>query len=104
MRRWFAYPSLFRRATLIGVLGVFLALFAFMVNYHFYPVSFFGYDIIVAPAMLMLSFFTEEINFVPKMLLFLSGQFLGYFLMAYLTFAVLAFLKNCQKSKIGQDN
>jgi len=44
------------------------------------PVSLPGYKVVVAPAMLILLFFSEETDFALKMILFLSGQFLGYFL------------------------
>jgi len=47
------------------------------------PVSLPGYEIVVSPAMFVLSFFSEETDFVPKMILFLSGQFIGYFSLSY---------------------
>jgi len=62
-------------------LGIVIGLCAFLFNYYMIPLSFPGYRVWVAPAMFILSFFSEETDFVPKMILFLSGQFLGYFLM-----------------------
>ncbi|WP_448566897.1 hypothetical protein [Thalassotalea ganghwensis] len=83
MISWFTKQTLIRRATVAGVIGVCIAIIAFTYNYHYHHSNFIGYQVIVAPAILMLSFFTEEINFVPKMVLFLTGQFLGYFIVAY---------------------
>jgi len=65
-----------------GFIGVVIGLCAFLFNYNMVPVSLPGYKILAAPAMFTLSFFSEETYFVPKMILFLSGQFLGYFLLA----------------------
>ncbi|MGB1200556.1 MAG: hypothetical protein ACPG5R_03255, partial [Cognaticolwellia aestuarii] len=66
-----------------GVIGVCIGIAAFLFNYHMTPSSLPGYSILVAPAMLLLSFFSEETDFIPKMILFLSGQFIGYFVVAY---------------------
>jgi hypothetical protein len=63
----------------IGI-GIVIGLCSFLFNYFMVPVSLPGYSILAAPAMFILSFFSEETDFVPKMILFLSGQFLGYFL------------------------
>ncbi len=46
------------------------------------PILLPGYEVLVAPAMFTLSFFSEETYFTPKMILFLFGQFIGYFLIA----------------------
>lgn len=62
-----------------GCIGMVIGLCAFTFNYHMTPTLLPGYSVIAAPAMFMLSFFSEETDFVAKMVLFLSGQFIGYF-------------------------
>ncbi|GLX81889.1 hypothetical protein theurythT_13410 [Thalassotalea eurytherma] len=57
---------------LIGVLS-------FLIHFYFADITIPFYQVMCAPAILMLSFFSEETPFTPKMLLFLSGQFIGYF-------------------------
>jgi hypothetical protein len=59
--------------------GVVIALVAFIFNYTMTPVSLPGYDFIAAPAMFALSFFSEETAFWPKLTIFLSGQYLAFF-------------------------
>jgi len=83
----------FRFALFIGFFGVILGICAFLFNYHFISLSFPGYTFFVSPAIFMLSFFTEETAFTPKMILFISGQFLGYFILAYV-FSVVFTLAN----------
>ncbi|MFT5294274.1 MAG: hypothetical protein ACI9YH_000280 [Colwellia sp.] len=73
----------FKFASSIGVFGVIVGLCAFLFNYHIISLSFPGYRLFVAPAIFLLSFFSEETDFIPKMILFISGQFLGYFTLAY---------------------
>lgn len=72
----------FRLSSLWGLVGVVVGLCAFLFNYYMTPISLFGYKLLVAPAIFTLSFFSEETYFVPKMILFLFGQFIGYFLIA----------------------
>lgn len=72
----------YRFASVIGIVGVVVGLIAFLFNYHFISYSMPGYGLFAAPAMFTLSFFSEETDFTPKMLLFTGGQFLGYFLLA----------------------
>jgi len=74
----------FRRSTQWGFIGVCIGLCAFVFNYYLVPLSLPGYAIFVAPAIFTLSFFSEEIYFIPKMILFLFGQFIGYFLIGCL--------------------
>jgi len=83
----------FRFAFFIGFFGVTLGLCAFLFNYYIISLSFPGYTFFVAPAIFMLSFFTEETAFTPKMILFMSGQFLGYFTLAYV-FSIIFGLAN----------
>lgn len=71
-----------RLSTKWGLLGCILGLMAFSFNYHWVELSLPGYEVIAAPAMLVLSFFSEEMYFTPKMILFLFGQFFGYFIVA----------------------
>lgn len=58
-----------------------IGLCAFLFNYYMVPISLPGYKVLVSPAIFILRFFSEETYFAPKMILFLSGQFVGYFLM-----------------------
>jgi len=74
----------YKLSSKVGFIGIVIGLCAFLFNYYIVTVSLPGYAILVAPAMFMLSFFSEETYFAPKMILFLSGQFIGYFLMACL--------------------
>jgi len=67
-----------------GVIGVALGLCAFLYNYTMTPHSLPGYELIAAPAMFALSFFSEETAFWPKMAIFLSGQYVAYFLIILL--------------------
>jgi len=72
----------YRNSALWGFAGIVFGICAFLFNYYLVPLSLPGYQIIAAPAMFTLSFFSEETYFIPKMILYLSGQFIGYFLMS----------------------
>ena len=74
----------YKFSTISGFLGVVIGFCAFLFNYNMVPVSLPGYEILAAPAMLALSFFSEETDFIPKMILFHFGQFIGYFCFAYI--------------------
>jgi hypothetical protein len=74
----------FRFAYFFGVFGVIVGLCAFLFNYHIISLSFPGYRFFASPAIFALSFFSEETAFTPKMILFISGQFLGYFGIGYI--------------------
>lgn len=65
-------------------LGIALGLLAFIYNYTMVPISLPGYEIIAAPAMYAMSFFSEETPFWPKMAIFMTGQYLGYLLIILL--------------------
>ena len=82
-------------ASIWGVVGMTIGIGAFLFNYHMVPTSLPGYALFTAPAMLVLSFFSEETYFTPKMILFLAGQFVGYFCLAY------AFRKIIKKYKLS---
>jgi hypothetical protein len=84
----------FRFSTYIGMLGIFIGLCAFSFNYHMTTLSFPGYTLFMAPAIFSLSFFSEETAFSPKMILFISGQFLGYFCLAYIFSTISIAVKN----------
>jgi hypothetical protein len=60
--------------------GVVIGIIAFGYNYLLVPASMPGYELFTAPARFALSFFSEETAFWPKMTIFLTGQYLGYFL------------------------
>ena len=74
----------YKFSSLWGFVGVVVGLLAFGFNYLMVPASLPGYEILAAPAMLALSLFSEETYFTPKMILFLFGQYIGYFCLAYL--------------------
>ncbi|HBY88229.1 MAG TPA: hypothetical protein DEO86_20445 [Colwellia sp.] len=69
----------FKRSSIWGVSGISIGLCTFLFNYYMVPVSLPGYSVLVYPAIFTLSFFSEETYFAPKMVLFMSGQFVGYF-------------------------
>lgn len=73
----------YKQAIAIGVGGILIGVAAFLFNYYFAPLSLPGYELLASPAMLLLSFFSEETAFKPKMVLFLAGQFAGYFMLSY---------------------
>lgn len=74
----------YKFSSLWGLVGVVVGLLAFGFNYLMVPVSLPGYEVLVAPAIFALSFFSEETYFTPKMIIFLFGQYGGYFCFAYL--------------------
>ena len=81
--RWYESILLmlnYKYSSIFGAVGVAIGLCCFLFNYYMVPVLLPGYKVVAAPAMFVLSFFSEETDFAPKMILFLSGQFLGYFL------------------------
>jgi len=76
-----------------ALVGLGLALFSFLFNYHLAPVSLPGYELLAGPAMLAVSFFSEETPFWPKLAIFLLGQYLIYFLILWLTKLFISLLK-----------
>ena len=78
----------YKLSTIWGLIGVAVGLCGFLFNYTMVPVSLPGYELLVAPAIFTLSFFSEETYFAPKMILFLLGQFIGYFSCACLVQAI----------------
>jgi len=73
-----------RTAALWAFAGVAIGLFAFTYNYTMVPMTLPGYDFLAGPAMLALSFFSEETSFKVKLIIFLFGQYLGYFLIIFI--------------------
>lgn len=69
----------FKLSSIWGFVGITIGLCAFLFNYYMVPVSLPGYRVLVSPAIFTLSFFSEETYFAPKMVLFMLGQFVGYF-------------------------
>lgn len=61
-----------------ALIGLFVALFAFVFNYNMHPINLPGYEILAGPAMLALMPFSEETPFWPKLGIFLIGQYLFY--------------------------
>ncbi|MGB1261827.1 MAG: hypothetical protein ACPG52_02860 [Cognaticolwellia sp.] len=78
---------------LSAFLGCLLGLTVFAYNYTFITCSVPGYEVLTAPARLALSFFSEETAFWPKMLIFMLGQYLGYFLVIFFVKRLIAFFK-----------
>ncbi len=70
-----------KHSLLTALAGVAIGLIAFIVNYNFIEFTFPGYQVITVPARFALSFFSEETAFWPKMVIFLLGQFVGYFIL-----------------------
>jgi hypothetical protein len=87
----------------VGVGGILIGACAFLFNYYLAPLSLPGYELLVAPAMLLLSFFSEETAFKAKMVLFLAGQFAGYFMLGYGYFKFRNKLR-CNLSATSLDN
>jgi hypothetical protein len=81
-------------ALLWAITGVVIGLFAFAFNYTLAPVSLPGYEIFAGPAMLALSFFSEETNFWHKMLIFILGQYVVYFLFIFAVKKLIRFYSN----------
>ncbi len=84
----------FRVSSICGLVGIVIGFCAFLFNYNMVAVSLPGYEILVAPAMFLLSFFSEETDFIPKMILFIFGQFTVYFCLAYLSIRIKSKIKN----------
>jgi hypothetical protein len=86
----------FKLCSIWGFIGITIGLCAFLFNYYMVPVSLPGYSVLVSPAIFTLSFFSEETYFAPKMVLFMSGQFVGYFFIGGLVQLIkkLSVLKN----------
>ncbi|OKY25732.1 MULTISPECIES: hypothetical protein [Thalassotalea] len=70
--------SHYQLATIIGIFGIIIALLFHLIHFYFVDLSLFGYRVLLAPGMFVLSLFTEELSYKIKMLLMLSGQFMGY--------------------------
>ena len=66
-----------------ALVGLFLALFAFVFNYNMHPINIPAYELLAGPAMIALMPFSEETPFWPKLAIFLSGQYLFYAVSIY---------------------
>lgn len=77
-----------------AIIGVVIGLIAFIVNYNFIDFTFPGYQIVTAPARFALSFFSEETAFWPKMVIFIVGQFLGYFILGDILNRIILVIKS----------
>lgn len=73
-----------KQSTLVGVLAVLYGLVAHFYNFNFAPSLLIGYEFLALPGMFLLTFFSEETPLKPKLLLFLLGQFNGYFLFFFI--------------------
>lgn len=83
-----------KSSLLVAIVGVVIGLVAFIVNYNFIEFTFPGYQVITVPARFALSFFSEETAFWPKMVIFLLGQFVGYFILGDILNRVLLVIKS----------
>lgn len=80
--------STYRLSTIVGVVGMLIGVLAFTFNYTMVPISLPGYEFLLAPAMFALGFFSEETYFTPKMIILLLGQFIGYFILAFIAITI----------------
>lgn len=70
-------------SSLWAVVIVVLTILVFFMNYNGYPGVFPVYKILAWPGIVTLRIFSEEMIFLPKFLILLSGQFLAYFLVIF---------------------
>ncbi|MDO6427288.1 hypothetical protein Q4489_09705 [Thalassotalea sp. 1_MG-2023] len=70
--------SHYQLTTIIGIFGIAIALVFHLLHFYFADLYLFGYQVLLAPRMFALNLFTEELSYKIKMLLLLSGQFIGY--------------------------
>jgi hypothetical protein len=74
--------------------GVAIGLIAFIYNYTMAPISLPGYAILAWPAMFGLQFFSEETAFWPKLIIFITSQYVIYFCMIFTVRKLLRFYRN----------
>lgn len=81
----------------IAAVCLLVGLITFVINYLWFHGSLPGYRLLLAPGIFVLGFFTEEIDFWPKLALLLGGQFLLCFLVAALILQGRALLGRWQR-------
>jgi hypothetical protein len=62
---------------------VVLTILVFVLNYNGYTGVFPVYKVLAWPGIVVLRFVSEEMAFLPKFLILLSGQFLAYFVAVF---------------------
>jgi hypothetical protein len=70
-------------ATTFGALGLVLGLIIHLIHFHWLSMTVPGYELWTAPGKMLLRFFSEETPYRPKLIIFLIGQFIGYFFVFY---------------------
>lgn len=81
-----------KRCLIVASLMTLLALISLSANY-FFSVGIWVYQVFALPGVWFLTFFSEEINFWPKLALLLSGQFILTTIAAYFAFNVLRWVR-----------
>ncbi|MFS1523101.1 hypothetical protein ACL7TT_03145 [Microbulbifer sp. 2304DJ12-6] len=81
------------RSLTVSVAALLLGMAAFFYNWNIHGGGWHYFRIFLFPGNLVLSLFTEEIDFWPKFLLQMSGQFLVSFSATYSVLKSTAFLK-----------
>ncbi|WP_416305453.1 hypothetical protein [Neptunicella sp. SCSIO 80796] len=79
-----------------GLLSVLIGGVAFVLNWYVWGGGMPGYGIFLFPGNLVLAIFSEEINFWPKFLLLLGGQFTLIALLSMLISRGIEFVKQRQ--------
>ena len=74
----------YKLSFIVGFAGIAIGLIAFSYNYTLVPKVFPFYEVIAGPAMFSLSFFSEELSFTSKMIIFVIGQFSAFALGSFL--------------------
>ncbi len=81
-----------KRCLIVASLMTLLALTSLSANY-FFSVGIWVYQVFALPGVWFLTFFSEEIDFWPKLALLLSGQFILTTIAAYFAFNVLRWVR-----------
>ncbi|MBB6522114.1 hypothetical protein [Pseudoteredinibacter isoporae] len=87
-----------KRCFMVAAFMTALALISLSINY-FFSVGIWVYQVFALPGIWFLTFFSEEINFWPKLALLLSGQFILTAIAAYFAFYVLRWIKQFQQHR-----
>jgi hypothetical protein len=73
--------------------GVFVALLAFSISYGCLHSTFSGYKFLVYPGIVATRFFSEEIDFWPKLGILLAGQYFALFITIFVIRKLIRILK-----------
>jgi hypothetical protein len=75
LKRLGSFPT-YKFSLLCGTFVASIGLLAFILNWFLFNHSLPAYSLLLAPGNLVLSLFSEEINFIPKLILLVFGQFI----------------------------